>query len=126
MKKLVNEIRKRFADLHEDKQPMYYYKVYVDATDEEREIAKERWSAVRGVNDAFRTLALYPSEEEAFAAMLRRVREMREVALATGCEAVGDVVEEREEFHEWWAYADLVRDSRPIRVWAQLHAVMPG
>ena len=123
MKRLAREIGRRFVDLHDGAKVLYYYRVYVDRTDEAREVAKDRWCAVRGVNPTFRTLALYGSEDEAYAAMLRRLAEMRVVALSMGYEPVGETVEMQEEFHEWWAYADFVHGGVPIRIWAQLSAV---
>lgn len=123
MKRLAREIGRRFVDLHDDPKAAYYYKVYVDRTDEAREVAKDRWCAVRGLNPTFRTLALYGSEDEAYAAMLRRLSEMCQVALSMGYAPVGEITEMQEEFHEWWAYADFANGDVPIRIWAQLAPV---
>lgn len=123
MKELSNIVSKMYSNLYASEDVLYYYTIHVDESDEERDLAIKQWGAVCGVNKAFMSLALYPTEEKAHDAMLRRLKEIVDVAIRRGYEQVGQIVDEQREFAEWWAYADLTHNGKPIRVWGRLDGV---
>lgn len=124
MKELSKIVSKMFSNLYDGDEPLYYYTIHVDETDEDRETAKQEWGAVCGVNKAFMSLALYQSEEKAHEAMITRLKTIIDAATKNGYEQIGQMVDEEREFHEWWAYADFTHNGKPIRIWGQLGGIV--
>lgn len=79
------------------------------------------WSGVRGLNAALPCLALIPSEDAAWNAMLAFLAKWRDKAAVMGYSPVGDIVECQEEFHEWHAHCDFDFGGRQVRLEGRLH-----
>lgn len=94
-----------------------------DAGEDERFMCSEGWSGVRGLNAALPCLPLHPSEDAAWNAMLTFLAKWRGRAVEMGYAPVGDIVERREEFHEWHAHCDFDFKGRQVRLEGRLHSV---
>lgn len=123
MKELSSIVSRMYSNLYESEDVLYYYTIHVDETDEERDLAIKQWGAVCGVNKAFMSLALYPTEEKAHDAMINRLKAIIDTAIKHGYEQVGQMVDEQREFAEWWAYADFRHNGKTLRVWGRLDGV---
>lgn len=92
-----------------------------DSGEPERFMNDEAWSGVRGLNAALPCLALHPSEETAWNAMLAFLSKWRDRAIAMGYAPVGGIVEAQEEFCEWHAHCDFDFEGRQVRLEGRLH-----